>query len=118
MASITIGGVALNLVAFDQGDSEWRGDAPRAFDNTLQDGRDNEKRNWSGTTDWITPATYASLRTAIAGGAVSCSGVVLGETVTCSVEVKSAPRGPDVLSGVRPDWTAINVTLSLTLREV
>jgi hypothetical protein len=42
--------------------------------------------------------------------------VVLGETVTANVDIRTVERGPDVSSG-RPDWTAINVTLSLTLRE-
>jgi hypothetical protein len=116
MSSIVIGGIALDLVSFREGETEWRGTADRAFDNTLLDGRDAPKRSWEGVTDWLATAAADSLRAAIASGPVSCSGVVLGETVTASVDVRSAERGPDVSSGT-PNWSAINVTLALTLRE-
>lgn len=116
MSSITIAGVGLDLTAFREGEPEWRGEAARAFDNTLLVGRDSKKRIWEGVTDWMSKADTDALAAAVEGGTVTCSGVVLGETVSASVDIRTAERGPDVSSG-RPDWTAINVTLSLTLRE-
>jgi hypothetical protein len=116
--SITVGTVELWLTSFQERQREWRGEATRSFDHTLQDGRDLPKRAWDGTTDWLSPADEAALRLAIGGGPVVCFGIVLvGEAVLCTVDVESAPRGPDVQSGA-PDWTEINVTLALTFREV
>jgi hypothetical protein len=116
--SITIGGVALKLVAFQERAREQRGDAVRTFDNTLADGRDLPKRTWDGTSLEMTPATEATLRLAVGSGPVVCSGLVLyGESVLCAVDVENAPRGPDVQSGP-PDESEVNVTLSLVLREV
>lgn len=115
--SINVGGVGLRLISFQRRANEYRGEAVASFDNRLQDGRDEPRRVWDGTTDAITPAEEAALRSAIDGGLVVCSGLVLhGEEVLCSVTAENAPEGPDVQSGP-PDYTAINVSLSLTFRE-
>jgi hypothetical protein len=116
--SITIGGITLRLLpGFQQRASEWRGSVDRAFDMSLVDGRDSEKRSWSGVTDWMTTTEEAALRAAVASGPVVCSGLVLpGGPFTCSVEVESSSYGPAVQSGL-PDYTGVNVTLALTLRE-
>jgi hypothetical protein len=116
--SVTVGAIELWLTAFQERAREWRGEATRSFDHTLQDGRDLPRRAWDGTTDWIPLADEAALRLAVGSGPVVCSGVVFaGESVLCTVDVENAPRGPDVQSGA-PDWTEINVTLALTFREV
>lgn len=116
--SITIGGVTLRLVSFQERPREYRGEAARAFDNTLLDGRDAPKRSWSGETDWVTTAEEATLRAAVEAGPVSCSGLVLpGGAVTCSVDVDGSVLGPGVQGGLT-DYALVNSRLSLTLREV
>lgn len=116
--SITIGGVGLRLVRFRERTQVYRGEITAAFDNTLMDGRDtaNPLRSWEGDTDWHLPSVLASLRSAMAAGPLTCSGLVLGETVTCVVEIGDVEKGPDVSSG-KTDWTAINVQFPVVLRE-
>lgn len=116
--SITIGGVGLRLVRFKERPQVYRGEIATAFDNTLMDGRDTAtpQRSWEGETDWHLPAVLASLRSAMAAGPLSCSGLVLGETVTCVVEIGDVEKGPDVSSG-KTDWTDINVQFPIVLRE-
>ena len=115
--SISIGGVDLRLVSFQRRDNEYRGEVTASFNNRLGDGRDGPRRSWDGTTDWITPAEEAALRAVVDSGPAVCSGLVLhGEEVLCSVTVGNAPEGPDVQSGTT-DYSAVNVSLALTLRE-
>jgi hypothetical protein len=116
--SITVAGIGLRFVTFQEQKPAFRGDAVEAFDNTLQDGRDAKKRRWAGTTDWHTTAEEASLRTAVEGtGPVTCSGLVLpGGSVSAVVDVETVDYGPAVQAGIT-NYAAVNVRLSLTLRE-
>lgn len=117
--SITIAGIDLKLLSFERREDEVRGEAPRAFNNTLLDGTDAGKGVWSAVTDALLPATEIALRAAIASGPVVCAGLVLyGGAVLAKVTIGGAPLGPDVVSGPIPDHTAVNASLSLTLREV
>jgi hypothetical protein len=115
--STTIGGVGLRFVSFQQRADTKRGEVATSFNNRLQDGTDLPRRTWDGTTDAHPLADESALRLAIASGPVVCSGLTLyGESVLCSVSIESAARGPNVQSG-KPDYTTLNVTMSITLRE-
>jgi hypothetical protein len=116
--SITVDGIGVRLISFSERAREYRGEVAASFLNTLQDGRDAPRRTWEGVTDAITPAEEATLRTAVEAGDVVCDGLVLyEESVLCSVTVENATRGPDVQSGPT-DYSAVNVALNLTFREV
>jgi hypothetical protein len=118
MDSITIAGIPLRMASFAERAREYRGEAVRAFDNSLLDGTDQGKRAWDGQTMELLPADEQALRAAIAFGTVACTGLALyGETVYCKVTVESAVRGPDTVSANHTDFSAVAVTLSLTLRE-
>jgi hypothetical protein len=116
--SATIGGVSVRFTSFKERPREYRGESVRTFDNTLQSGRDLPVRTWDGVTDWMTPASEATLRAAVEAGNVVCDDLVFyGESILCEVSIEDAPRGPDVQSGPT-DYTAVNVTLSMVMREV
>ena len=115
--SIDIGGIELRLVSFQEKERTWRGELVPSFSNRLMNGRDLPLRAWEGTTDAITPAEEIALRAVADSGNVVCTGLVLyGELVLCAVTVGAVPRGPDVQSGPT-DYSAINVTVAITLQE-
>jgi hypothetical protein len=116
---LSVAGTWLKLVSFVQKVGVVRGEAVRAFDNTLLDGTDAGKREWDGETVQMTLEGLADLRTATQNGPVAVLGpALLGETVLCKVTVESAPYGPDVTTGTRIDWTQFNQSASLTFQEV
>lgn len=116
--SIVVGGMGLRLTSFQERPREYRGESVRSFDNSLMSGRDRPARTWDGVTDSYSPAEENSLRSIVEAGNVVCSGIGLhSETLLCEVTIESTPRGPNVQGALR-DYSTVNVTMSLVLREV
>ena len=68
------------------------GKSMRMFNGSLRTTVRYEKRGWSVTTKLLPESTAASIETAVANGAfVSCSGDMLGGSVTCEVTVADSP---------------------------
>lgn len=87
------------------------GTSERAFAGNLRTAIRAEKRAWQATTKPLSNTDAASIETAITLGAhVSCSGDLLGATVTCQV---TASDGPYHATGA-----SFKRVLVLTLREV
>lgn len=118
MEFLTVAGIELEMTRFVERAPEVRGEAVRAFDNTLMDGTDAPRRVFDGDTYWMTVDDADALRAAVAAGAVLCTGPALrGAALLCKVVIGDAPYGPDVQAG-REDWTDFNQALSLNVREV
>jgi hypothetical protein len=85
-----------------------------AFDGTLRSSVRNRKRSWSFTTNPMTDAQVATLRTAIETGTgiVACSGDALGGTVNCEVIID----GVDYIRD-RSQVTDFQRTVRLALNE-
>lgn len=66
------------------------GTASRAYSGALRTTFRAQKRNWQITTNLLSDSDANAIETAIAlGAAVSCSGDILGGTISCEVEVTS-----------------------------
>lgn len=85
MPMLVIAGITVNMASFRRRQPLVRGESVRAFDNTLLDGTDGYKENFEGTTIPMAPADAVTLRTAIRAGAVTCSGDLIGASMTCKV---------------------------------
>jgi hypothetical protein len=74
-----------------------------------------EKRSWSATTGLLTNAEAAALKAAVAMGAhVTCSGDMLGGSMTCRVHVTEGAY----INVTTDDGTGAMRTLGLTIRQV
>jgi hypothetical protein len=74
-----------------------------------------EKRSWQVTTGLLTNAEATALKAAVALGVhVTCSGTLLGGTVTCRVQVTEGAY----INVSTADGTGVMRTLNLTLRQV
>ena len=94
---------------------EQLGSSSRAYAGNLRSTIRAEKRVWGITTGWMLAADVATLVAAVALGAqVSCSGDVIGATVTCEVTVGDSPY----ISAFGGDGLGFMRQLTLTLREV
>jgi hypothetical protein len=98
-----------------------RGEAVRAFDNTLQDGTDSQKGAWGFSLYPMSPESAATLRAAVSSGPVACYGrrlliPLVANAILCKVTIEGEDDGPDV-SGPTDDWTDFNVSLSILIEE-
>ena len=90
------------------------GTTVRAFAGNLRSAVRAEKREWQVGTHYLSNADSATLKAAVALRAqVTCSGDMLGGSVTCEVEV-----GDGAYPTLANDATGVMRTHVLTLREV
>lgn len=90
------------------------GSSFRAYAGNLRSTVRAEKREWQVTTHFLSNTASAALKAAVALAAqVTCSGDLLGGSVTCEVEV-----GDGSYPTLANDATGVMRTHVLTLREV
>lgn len=116
MAFLTANGLALKLASFRELPRVVRGEAVRAFDNTMLDGTDAGMREWEGETVPHTPAEAAEVRATVAGEVV-LDGEALDAPATCKVTVRDVTYEP-ARDPVTRQLTAHKQTLSLLFQEV
>jgi hypothetical protein len=114
---LSVAGIDLEITACTPLPRVRRGEAVRAFDLTLLDGRDLGKGEWRATLYPMAPAAAAVLRGLIYAGPVAVAGSAVGAEVLCVVEEEPGPYGPDVQSG-REDYSSHNENVTLLIREV
>jgi hypothetical protein len=117
MSFANIAGIEVEFVRFRERPRTFRGEVVDAFDNTLLDGTDSQKRSWEGETIEMLAEDADALRAAIDAGAVVCTGPAFrNANLSCKVTLEGASFGPDVSGGYQ-DWTGFNESLSLVIRE-
>lgn len=85
--SVVIAGTTYPMQSFNE-TLVVAGVRARNYDNGLVSQERNEKRQWSGSTSFLTPAEYAALRTSTAlGTVVSVTCTPLGVTISAMVSV-------------------------------
>lgn len=93
MAFLVVGGVAVPASPSDATEEIVEiGDRGRAFDGSMLASIRARKRVWTIATVPMTIAAAATLRTQLISTSVSCSGDLLGGSVTCFPEIVSRPR--------------------------
>jgi hypothetical protein len=88
------------------------GSASRAYAGNLRTTYRAEKRNWTIPTQLLTDTDALALEAAVAlGVAVTCSGAILGGSISCEIEVQDSIYTP-LTNGV------FRRTLVLAVREI
>lgn len=103
MPALTVGTTDINVaredVAVDY--EEYRGDRARMLDGTMRETAPVRKRVWHCQTRLLTSAEESTQRAAlVATPPISCSGDILGGTVSCHIRLLGSDRVP-VMGGVR-----------------
>lgn len=95
MPALVVGGVTVPVAPDGASEeAELIGDRDRMFDGTMREVSDGLKRRWPIATTPMAAADYATLRAVLVGTPpVTCSGDILGATVSCFVEMGGATPG-------------------------
>ena len=116
MSFLVIAGTTVKVARTSAAETIERiGTSSRAYAGNLRSTVRSEKRTWKVTTTPMIAADAATLRAAIALAAqVTCTGNMLGGSVTCEVEMTDGPY----VGGNPADGNGFRRALLLTLREV
>ena len=101
MAFLTVNGVAVELITFDELEPERAGDWGRAFDNGMYSQLRSSKRRWAGTTMFIDYAAVNALKTATANDTpISVTNNPDSNTISAMVRVGRVRDFTPTASGV------------------
>lgn len=116
MAFLVVAGITVKVARGQATETIERiGSSSRAYAGNLRSTVRAEKRAWKVTTTPMTAADCATLKAAVTLAAqVSCSGDMIGTTLTCEVEISDGPY----IAGNPVDGLHFRRTLALTLRQV
>lgn len=116
MAFLIVAGITVKVARNQATETIERiGSSSRAYAGNLRSTVRVEKRVWKVTTAPMIAADCTTLKAAITLAAqVSCSGDMIGSTVTCEVEITDGPY----VAGNPADGLHFRRTLALTLRQV
>lgn len=123
---LVVAGVDLIVTSMQERQRTVRGEAVRAFDNTLMGGTDAGKASWNVELFSMTLAEADTFRAAVEGvGLVECWGAKLRKTEGAPglyrveiQDVESGPRLVETSPGVfREDWEDYGEVIRFTLEE-
>lgn len=91
MSALVVGGVTVRVATAEETVAEVGGESTRMFDGSLRKTLRGTKREFQITTALMTNSDAATLRTALVTTSlpVSCSGDLLGGTVSCFPDLTS-----------------------------
>ena len=116
MAFAVLSGLELVVTSFSETPTTYRGEAVRAFDNSMLDGTDAPKRAWE-LTHYPVPEAYAATLRTLGTGLRAFSGDCLGgASVTVKVRITRQEYVPSIV-GNKEDYSAHYVVFAFALEE-
>lgn len=95
MPALTVGStdISLDRSELETDYEEYRGERARMFDGTMRETEPVRKRVWHCVTRLLTSSEESTQRTAlVATPPVSCSGDIMGGSVSCHVQLLGSAR--------------------------
>lgn len=116
MPFAVLSGLDLVVTSFSESPTVYRGEAVRAFDNSMLDGTDAPKRAWE-LTHFPVPEAYAATLRTLGTGIRTFSGDCLGGGSTnVKVRITRQDYVPSIV-GNKEDYSAHYVVFSFALEE-